>query len=288
MKYFVTGATGHLGSRVVDKLVQLVGASAVTAGVHTPSKAAALRQKGVQTVPLDYLSEATLAPAFSGQDVVVYIPSKTNDVLQRITEFENSIKALKQAQVQSVVFVSFFADQENNPFVLSPYYAYAPRKLAGSGLHYAIVRNSLYADPLVPYLPELIERKALIYPVGDEAMSYITLNDSATAIAALATKPRLRDQGQIYTLTQGESMTMPKLGKIMTAVTGHQIGYAPVTPQEFGRIYAAGGDGQELASMYTAGAMGLFNEVSSDFATITGTEPESMAAFLKRSYHPEA
>jgi uncharacterized protein YbjT (DUF2867 family) len=286
MKYLITGATGHLGRKVVAKLAQLVGADALTAAVHTPAKATALTEQGINVVPIDYLDGNTMTQAFTGQDVVIYIPSKTYNVLQRITEFENSITALKRAQVSSVIFVSFYADQENNPFTMSPYYAYAPRKLASSGLNYTITKNALYADPLVPYLPELIQRKALIYPVGDQAMSFITLSDSAKAIATLATKPELRDQGQIYTLTQTKSLTMPELGKIMTDVTGHEIGYAPVTTQEFGRIYAAEGDGEELASMYAAGALGLFDQATDDFATITGTQPEAMADFLKRHYQP--
>lgn len=163
MKYLVTGATGHLGQKVVNNIVDLVGASALTAAVHTPAKATALNVQGINVVPCDYLDVDVMIKAFTGQDVVIYIPSKTYDVLQRITEFENSIKALKQAHVASVVFVSFYADQENNPFTMSPYYAYAPRRLATTGLHYAVAKNSLYADPLVPYLPELIARKALIY-----------------------------------------------------------------------------------------------------------------------------
>ncbi len=129
MRYLITGATGHLGRKVIDQLVALVGASALTAAVHTPAKATALSERGINTVALDYLNVETMRQAFSGQDVVIYIPSKTYDVLQRITEFENSIKALKLAKVPSVVFVSFYADQENNPFRMSPYYAYAPRKL---------------------------------------------------------------------------------------------------------------------------------------------------------------
>ena len=284
MKCFVTGATGHLGGRVVQNLMEQVGEASVSAGVHTPAKAAALQKQGVNVIPVDYLNVDTMTAAFNGQDVVVYIPSKTNNVLQRITEFENSIKALKTVQVKHVVFVDFYADQANNPFALAPYYAYAPRKLAGSGLNYAVVKNSLYADPLVPYLPELIERKQLIYPVGDQAMSFITLDDSAEAIATVATHADLRDEGQTYTLTQSESLKMPELGRTMTKVTGHQIGYAPVTTQEFGRIYAPEGDGEELASMYAAGAIGLFDQVTTDFKTITGHEPEDMMAFLTRSY----
>lgn len=287
MKYLITGATGHLGQKVLNQLVSLVGSDSVTAAVHTPSKATHLTEQGINVVASDYLNVDTMTEAFSNQDVVIYIPSKTYDVLQRITEFENSIKAMKRAHVPSVIFVSFYADQENNPFTMSPYYAYTPRKLATSGLNYAVVKNSLYADPLVPYLPELIERQALIYPVGKHAMNFITLADSAKAIANLAVKPALRDQGQVYTLTQTHSLTMTELVQIMTGVTGHHIGYAPVSNQEFAQIYAEEGDGAELASMYAAGALGLFNQTTTDFETITGTQPESMADFLKRSYHAE-
>ena len=283
MKYLVTGATGHLGSRVVEKLLQLSEASSVSAAVHTPAKATKLKTQGVRVVASDYLDVQSMVRAFTGQDVVIYIPSKTYDVLQRITEFENTITALKIAKVASVIFVSFYADQENNPFTMSPYYAYAPRRLATSGLNYAVIKNSLYADPLVPYLPELIERQALIYPVGDQAMSFITQDNSAEAIATLATKPALRDDGQIYTLTQEHSLTMPELGQMMSDVTGHHIGYAPVTTEEFGRIYAAEGDGEELASMYAAGALGLFDQQTDDSETLTGKEPENMADFLKRN-----
>ncbi len=169
MNYLVTGATGHLGQKVVQQLANLVDVNTITAAVHTPSKAAELINRGLNVVQADYLDIASMTHAFTGQDVVVYIPSKTYTVLQRITEFENVIQALKQAQVNNLVFVSFYADQVNNPFTMSPYYAYAPRKLASSGLNYGIVRNALYADPLIPYLPELIERQALIYPVGDQA-----------------------------------------------------------------------------------------------------------------------
>lgn len=49
---------------------------------------------------------------------------------------------------------------------MSPFYAYVPRRLASSGIEYSIVKNSLYADPLVPYLEELIKRKILFIQLG--------------------------------------------------------------------------------------------------------------------------
>lgn len=284
MKYTITGATGNLGSKIINQLLKEVAPEELRAIVHTPAKARFLQELGVEVKMGDYHDRPSLVEAFQGTDLLIYVPSKTYDVLDRVTEMENVLAAMKTAKVKQIIFVSFFADQENNPFVMSPYYGYAPRRLATSGLEYAVVKNALYADPLVPYLPELIERKKLIYPVGNEALSFISLDDSAEAIAKLALQPDLRNACQTYLLSQSENYQMSQLGAIMTEVTGREIGYEPVTLQEFATIYAAEGDGAELASMYAAGAMGLLSTITSDFRTITGHDPQGMKDFLAENY----
>lgn len=284
MIYTVTGATGHLGQLVVKQLLTLVKADEIRAMVHTPSKATWLHETGVHVVKGDYLAVDSMVDSLKGTDVLVYIPSKTYNIVQRVTELENTLAAMEQAAVTTMIFVSFFADQENNPFRMSAYYGYAPRRLAAAGVKYAIVKNSLYADPLVPYLPELIERKQVIYPVGDAALAFITQADSAEVIAKLAIQPNLRDRGQHYLLTQEKSYSMPELAAIMSRVTNKPIGYAPVTVPEFAKIYEAEGDGSELASMYAGGALGLLSEATTDFETITGHKPQGMAEFLSEHY----
>ena len=57
--------------------------------------------------------------------------------------------------------------QHNNPFHMSPYFGYAERLLASSGLKYTYVRMAMYMDPLKPYLPELADMQKLIYPAGE-------------------------------------------------------------------------------------------------------------------------
>lgn len=284
MIYTVTGATGHLGQRVIQELQKLVPTTAIRATVHTPSKATYLNAQHIETRPIDYLRPDTIVSAITGTDLLIYIPSKTYDLLQRIREFENVLAAMKTAHVSHMIFVSFFADQENNPFVMSSFYGYAPRRLAGSGLNYAIVKNALYADPLIPYLPELIQRQHLIYPVGNESLSFISYQNSAEAIASLAHREDLNGDGQTFLLSQEVSYPMTELGALMSQVTGHTIGYAPVSSTEFAKIYAAEGDGTELASMYQGGAMGLLAQTSNDYQRITGRQPEDMLSFLTTHY----
>lgn len=81
----------------------------------------------------------------------------------------------------------------------------------------------MYADPLVPYLPELIERKAVIYPMGNAKMSFVPQEDSAEAIVKLAMLPAL--QGKTYVLTQERNYTMLELANLLSEVSGHEIGY---------------------------------------------------------------
>ena len=283
MKYLITGATGNLGEKVTRWLRTMTPENNIRVGIHNLKKANKFEDLDVEKIKLDYFDLDTLEKAVSGVDLVIYIPSITYDLQRRITEFENVLQAVKKAKAK-LIFVSFFADQENNPFVMSPFYAYVPRRLASSKVEYSIVKNSLYADPLVPYLEELIKRKNIIYPVGAQPLSFITRNDSAHAIACLAMQSIMRDQGQSYLLSMDKNYNMVELSYIMSRITDHKIGYAPVTITEFAKIYAQEGDGKELASMYAGGAKGLLSETSDDFHRLTGREPEEMEHFLRNGY----
>ena len=284
MKIAVTGATGHLGGKVVEQLSKKIAKEDIIALVHTKNHAQNLIDSGYDVREIDFQKPFTLETAFKGIDTLIYVASKTYKVFDRVHELENVLEAMENDSVKNLVAMSFIADQEDNPFIMTPFYGYLPRRLAGTKFNYAIAKNSLYADPLVPYLPELIERKGLIYPVGDQEMSFISLEDSAEAMADMALDEKILQSRKTYLLTQSRAYTMPELGEIMTRVTGHEIGYHPVSVEEFGRIYASEGDGDELASMYAGGAMGYLHGLSDDFAHITGHEPEAMESFLTRHY----
>ena len=279
MNYVVTGATGHLGTEIVEALVKLVAPTDVTLGVHTLGKAAAFAQRGMTVLPLDYRQPATVTTVLDAADVVIYVPSKSHDSFSRVTEFENVLTAAIRAHVGHLIVMGFIADQANNPFDLSAFYGYVPRRLAASGISYTILRNALYADPLVPYLPELIERHNVIYPMGDASLSFISLADSAAAFAKVAVTPALWHQPS-YTLTQERSYTMPALARVLSQVSGQSIGYAPVTLSEFAALYNQGNEGHMLASMYDAGGRGLLATVTDDFQTIMGHPAQSLPDFL--------
>lgn len=285
MNYLITGATGHLGGQIFNELIKLVPSTDVTAGVHTVSKAQHIADTGANVVPIDFMKEETLVNAFTNKDVLIYVPSKSHDSFSRVSELENVIQAAQKAEVGHILAMGFIADQANNPFDLSAFYGYLPRRLASSGLSYTIVKNALYADPLVPYLPELIERKNVIYPMKDQALSFISLADSSKAFAKVAATKSLLVDGKIYTLTQERNYTMPQLAEVLTEVAHSPIGYQPVSLTEFAEIYNEGNEGHMLSSMYDAGGKGLLNEISSDYQLIMGHPATPLKEFLVENYN---
>ncbi|MBP2058838.1 uncharacterized protein YbjT (DUF2867 family) [Lactobacillus colini] len=279
MKYLITGANSKLAQKVTHWLKTMTEEANIRVGLPSLSEKHEYRDLEVDKVELDYTNHHSISSSFKGIDLVIYIPTIGLDLSNRILEFENILTASEKAHAK-FIFVSFFADQANNPFLMSPFYAYAQRRLAGSGVAYTVVKNTMYADPLVDYIPELIKRKNIIYPVGDQSLSFITLNDSAHAIACLAVQKALRDKGQSYLLSMENNYNMIELAYIISHATETEIGYDPVTIEEFTRIY----HNPVMTSLYAAGGKGLLDATSRDFHKITGREPERMNHYLRNGY----
>ena len=151
MKYVITGATGQLGEKVTEELLELIPKEQVVLGVRNPEKAAVFREQNVSTAKMDYYSFDEQVSAFQGADVVLYIPSITHPSEQRIKEFQTSVEAAEQAGVKQFMFIGFMADHWNNPFHMSPFFGYAVRRIAMSRMAGTIIRNGVYADPLISY-----------------------------------------------------------------------------------------------------------------------------------------
>lgn len=283
MKYNVTAATGMLGAHITKELMKLVSKNEAIITVRNPEKAKQLFGDDVQINKADYTLEEEMIEAFIGTDVLIYIPSFTFPSDIRITEFEKAINAAEKAKVKQFIFVGFMADHENSPFKMSPFFGYVPRRLASSNLDYTLIRNAMYADPLPPFLPELIERKRLPYPVEDGSINFVSRYDIARAVAQIAVRQSLH--GEKYTLTGDKAYSMEELASLLSEIGGETIHYQPMSVQEFANTFdEPKGFGPVLTSLYTAASRHLMDETTKDIETITGKAPEDLATFIKRNF----
>lgn len=114
-KILVTGATGGLGSAVVNALLAKTEASNISVLVRDAAKVETLKEKGVSVLVGDYSDFDSLVAAFQGIDKLYFVSG--NDIHNRIPQQENVVKAAVAAGVKHVVYTSF---QRKNETATSP------------------------------------------------------------------------------------------------------------------------------------------------------------------------
>lgn len=280
MNIMLTGATGHLGTHITNQAI----ANHIDhfhIGVRNVEKVPEDWRGKVSVRQLDYFNQESMVKAFKGIDTVVFIPSIIHPSFKRIPEVENLVYAAKQSGVAHIIFIGYYADQHNNPFHMSPYFGYASRLLATSGIDYTYVRMAMYMDPLKPYLPELMNMHKLIYPAGDGRINYITRNDIARGVIAIIKNPDT--WGKRYLLS-GYSYDMKELAAILSEASGTEIKYEPVSLETFAEMYdEPKGFGALLASMYDAGARRLLDQESNEFQQLVNDQPQTLQSFLQEN-----
>lgn len=285
MKINVLGATGGLGTRVVDALLDRgLPPDDLIACSRSPDRLRRFKDLGINIRRADYDVPETLSAALEGTDVLMLIPS-ASDVEPRIVQHSNILEAARPAGVKRVVLTSSSAARTDSKFLIAPYLVYAESRLRTSGLGWTILRNGIYLDPLVDWAPALAEMGRLPYPVSRGRVAYVSRDDLARASAAACALDRHADQ--VYDLTGLRALSMPDLASALTDATGRTIRFDEVTEGEFAAICRADSvpepDIAILTSLYRAADNREFEQVSDDIRLLTGVAPMAAEDYLRES-----
>ena len=288
MRINILGATGQLGGRIVKDLLRQGGPGVeVIASARSLDKMRGLFGNQVGVRQADYDAPETLKASFAGCDVVGLIPTFA-PVEARIQQHAAALAAAKEAGVRRVVFSSFAAAAVESEFIVAPFLAYAECKLRQSEMDWTILRNGMYADPLVEYIPELVRTGRIPYPAGQGRISYVCRDDLARATAAAC----LNDEcaGRVFELTGPEAVSVAELAAIISRVTGESVRYEPTSEDEFADMCREPGLPEyvphALVTLYRAAARGELEKVTDHIEELSGAPAESLEAYLKRSLPP--
>lgn len=287
MQIAIMGATGKLGRSTVEHLIARIGAESVVAICRTPAKAAALAERGVVVRPGDYGDLESLRSAFRGIDTVHLIPTMAMP-RERVQQVQNAIDAAVQAGVRRLVHVGVVGTDVTNGFVIMPYLLYAESAVVTSGLAWTLLRNAYYADPVAEWLPEIVRMATIPYPFGDGAHAWATREDMARAAAAALASREV--DGQRFDLTGPHAHTVEELCGIASRVTGHAIVHRAASEQDYIDASIAAGEPERfarlLATLYAPVRAGLTSFATDHIERLTGQAPESMEAFMRRTWRP--
>lgn len=256
----VTGATGHLGQRVIHNLLNTHDAQKIVAIVRNPAKAQQLAEKNVLVRQADYSDPAALALALQGVEKLLLISS--SEVGQRAAQHRNIIDAAKTAGVQLIAYTSLLR-ADTSPLGLHEEHVETENYLAQSGVPFVLLRNGWYSENYLASVPAALEHGVFIGSAGDGKIASATREDYA---AAAATVLSLDNQaGKVYELAGDSAWTLSELADKISALTGKTVVYQNLSEADFAATLKQAGLPDAIATMLAdsdigASKGGLFDD----------------------------
>ena len=213
----VSGASGKLGRRVVEILIERGAAGRTRALSRDPAKLADLAARGVQARRGDFDDPASLASAFAGGDVLLIV--STDNIVEpggRVRQHGAAIEAAKAAGIRHVAYTS----SPEIPVAIDRDHMETERLLRESGLAWTALRNTLYAEFLVE--GGALNPGGLVGNAGDGRVAHVTRDDCARSAAAVLLDPAPH-ANRAYEITGPDAPSRPEIAALLADVLGRPV-----------------------------------------------------------------
>ncbi|WP_047150992.1 SDR family oxidoreductase [Aneurinibacillus tyrosinisolvens] len=218
MKMLVTGATGKLGSKVVETLLKTVPANQLAVSVRNPEKAEGLRARGVEVRQGDFDRTETLDTAFAGIDRLLII-SADGDNETRIRQHTNAVAAAERAGVKFIAYTSIANAKESKNF-LAPTHQATEEAILKTGIPYSFLRNNWYLDNEISSIQGVLAGAPWVTSAGNGKVGWALQQDYAEAAAAVLSGRG--HENTIYELS-GKLLTQEELASALGTVLGKEV-----------------------------------------------------------------
>ena len=278
----ITGATGNLGSKVIEALLRKVSASEIAALVRDENKAQDLKRKGISIRVGDYDSKGALEDAMKGVDKVLLVSGGRAD--NGLEQHQNVVDAAKLAGVETIAYTSRCLLERNSlannlmkrHFLTEDY-------ILSSGMNYVFFRNILYMDAMVTFLGKNVLDNGIMLPAGEGRASYALRSDQAEAIGNVLAADDHRNK--VYDFTNTETYSFYDVASALSELSGRKVSYIPVDSATF--QHKAEDLGIPAFAIDVVNAFitdiknGQESKVSTDLATALGRKPVGLKEGLK-------
>ena len=275
----VTGATGHLGRAIVEKLVGRVPANQVVASVRDLGKAADLEALGVRVRQGNFDDPESLRQAFEDATQVLIVSSNARAYGgDTLAQHRSAIEAARAAGAGRIVYTSHMAASASSAFPPMLDHDATEEMLRRSGLAWTALRNGFYAASGIALMGDALETGVLEAP-ADGKVSWTAHADLAEAAAIILANEGLYD-GPTPPLTGSQSLDLADLAGVASELLGRPVRRQTLPDEELRARMAARGAADRAANMvlglYVASRKGEFAPVDPTLERLLGRRPVNM------------
>jgi uncharacterized protein YbjT (DUF2867 family) len=231
MTYLITGATGDVGSRVVDLLIQRGARPRVF--VRDARKAQLRFGDRVDVFLGDLGDAASLGVALRDVDELFLVNSGPQ------IPFRDNLaaKAAKAAGVRHLVKLSSMDVQQG--LAIGAWHEQGEAAIRTSGISFTFVQPSGFMSNLFAWAPSIRAESVVRASTGDGRRAFIHSDD----IAAVAVKALTAGDydGESLVITGPEALNFAEITAKIGAMIGESLTFQPISDDEARRLYSAFG-----------------------------------------------
>lgn len=278
----ITGATGQMGTLVVQSLLKQMSASQIAGLARDEAKAASLKKQGIDVRMGDYDDVASLDRAMRGVEKVLLIAG--TDEHRRVGQHRNVVEAAKGAGVRHLAYTSRDLKDRNtlvNKLMLGHFQT--EDVIKESGLNSIIFRNILYMDFIVGVVGENVFETGIHLPAGQGKVAFALRSELAEAMANALIESDWNDR--TYHFTGSEASSFADVASALTELSGREVRYTATEKSTFEAQLTGRGVppflAERMAGFLTDIKNGQEDHVSTDMTHFLGRQPASLREGLK-------
>ncbi|MDF2871464.1 MAG: hypothetical protein K0R05_3039 [Anaerocolumna sp.] len=287
-KILVTGATGHLGSGIINHLLEKgVNAADITALVRSEKGAEKLKEKGIETRIGSYEDASALTEAFKGIGTLMFVSSPDFDNTLRINQHANVVLAARNAGITRIVYTGIAFAETMNVAGLQYVHLATENMIKTTDIPYTFLRNGFYLENIFGNTLAAAVKSGVLVTAADNGKYNFALRDDL-AIAAAVVLTESGHENKAYELVNSSLRTFEDYVTILSQLTGKSIKHESLSPEEAVSRLVKEGEIEPVASfnvygLYLPIVQGQFSKESSALEQLIGRKPTSLEDALKQA-----
>jgi NAD(P)H dehydrogenase (quinone) len=230
-KILVTGATGHLGSSVIETLLKKTSSDKISIITRKEEKRAEFQSKGFNAFLGSYDDIIALDNAMEDVDTVLLISS--GDQGDRMQEHKNVIDTAKKKGVTHIAYTSRCLNDRNtlaNKLMVEHFDT--EDYILASGLAYTFFRNILYMDTIPQFIGgKLALEKGIFLPAGEGKVSFALRSEMGEAMANVLLEAKTKNK--VYNFTGNKTYSFYDIANALSQLSGNEVKYSNVETTVF-------------------------------------------------------